>query len=157
MKSPFNYLMLFSLLMLGACNQSSEKKGDTTSATALDSANQQCFLAVDGVDSAKLNLITAKDGKITGALLINYLEKGDSDGTILGKFKDDTLFVDYTFRIGTLNKTFYKNPLAFLKKDGILMMGVGQIETFLGKSSFVKDKPISFDRGRFQFSSAPCK
>ena len=155
MKIRLLYLALVSSVVIVACNQSTEKKSKI-SATARDSANRGCLLAVDGVDSAKLSLITAKDGQVTGSLLINYLEKGDSDGLLSGKFQGDTLFVDYTFKIGTINKTFYKNPLAFLKRDGKLLMGVGQIETFLGKSSFVKDKPINFERGRFQFSQVPC-
>ena len=117
----------------------------------------QCFVAVDGVDSATLKLITDKDGKVTGSLLINYLEKGDSHGDLLGKFHGDTLFVDYSFQIGSTNKTFYKNPLAFLKKGDNLHMGVGQIETFLGKSGFVDNKLINFERGRFNFSKADCK
>ncbi|RZL19732.1 MAG: hypothetical protein EOO89_02455 [Pedobacter sp.] len=152
-------LYVLSILAVGAlysCSQGSEKKAET-GATKLDSANMQCFDAADGVDSASLKLITDKDGKVTGSLLINYLEKGDSHGEILGKFNGDTLFVDYSFQIGATNTTFYKNPLAFLKKDGKLFMGVGQIETFLGKSSFVDNKRISFDRGRFVFSTADCK
>ncbi|MHA4895831.1 hypothetical protein ACXZ1K_13845 [Pedobacter sp. PWIIR3] len=155
MKTITPYLLAVIFTALFGCNSTEKPKTDI-SATTLDSANMLCYTAVDGVDTAKLSLITAKDGKITGSLLINYLEKGDSNGKLSGKFKGDTLFVDYTFQIGSLNKTFYKNPLAFLKKDDKLFMGVGQIETFLGKSSFVKDKPINFERGRFTFSSNPC-
>lgn len=155
MKNVTPYFLAVSFLVLFGCNSTSEKKVKE-GATKLDSANMQCYTAVDSLDTATMSLITAKDGKITGALLINYSDKGDSEGTLLGKFKGDTLFVDYTFKIGSINKTFYKNPLAFLKKDDKLFMGVGQIETFLGKSSFVKDKPINFERGRFTFSSNPC-
>ncbi len=155
MKTITPYLIALFFSTLFACS-STEKPKTEISATKLDSANMKCYTAVDGTDTAKLSLITAKDGKISGALLINYLEKGDSEGTLLGKFKGDTLFVDYTFKIGAINKTIYKNPLAFLKKEGKLFMGVGQIETYLGKSSFVKDKPINFERGRFIFSTSPC-
>ncbi|WP_457289568.1 hypothetical protein [Pedobacter sp. UYP24] len=155
MKTITPYLIALLVSTLFACS-STEKPNSQIVATKLDSANMKCYTAVDGTDTAKLSLITAKDGKITGSLLINYLEKGDSEGNVLGKFKGDTLFVDYTFQIGAINKTFYKNPLAFLKKEDKLFMGVGQIEIFLGKSSFVKDKPINFERGRFVFSSSPC-
>jgi len=152
-------IFIVSSLIAGtlySCSQGTEKKAET-GATKLDSANMQCYIAADGVDSASLKLITDKNGKITGSLLINYLEKGDSHGELLGKFNGDTLFVDYSFQIGSINKTFYKNPLSFLKKDGKLFMGVGQIETFLGKSSFVDNKKINFERGRFIFSSTECK
>jgi hypothetical protein len=150
---------ILSLLVTGllfSCSQGTDKKSEI-GATALDSANMKCYVAADGVDSATLSLITDKNGKVTGSMLINYLEKGDSHGELLGKFHGDTLFVDYSFQIGETNKTFYKNPLAFLKKDGNLMMGVGQIETFLGKSAFVDNNKINFERGRFNFSLTDCK
>ncbi|MNH42269.1 hypothetical protein D3C79_1039360 [compost metagenome] len=89
--------------------------------------------------------------------MINYIDKGKNEGIVAGAYKGDTLFVDYTFKIGTENKTMYKNPLAFLKKDGKLILGVGQIETSMGKSYFVKGKPIDFEKGRFTFDSAVCK
>jgi len=150
------YILAIAAAAFASCSQGTEQK-KTIGATKLDSANMQCFVAVDGVDSATLKLITDKDGKVTGSLLINYLEKGDSHGDLLGKFHGDTLFVDYSFQIGSTNKTFYKNPLAFLKKGDNLHMGVGQIETFLGKSGFVDNKLINFERGRFNFSKADCK
>ncbi len=114
-------------------------------------------MAVDETDTAHLSLNYLKSGKITGSLLIKYLDKGKNDGLLDGKFKGDTLFVDYTFKIGTENKTVYKNPLAFLKKDGKLILGVGQIETYLGKSFFAKDKPINYDKVRFIFSASDCQ
>nr|WP_233174105.1 hypothetical protein [Pedobacter sp. ASV19] len=104
-----------------------------------------------------MKIKTLSTGKIAGKLVINYLDKGKNDGVVEGNFKGDTLFVDYTFKIGTSNPTIYKNPLAFLKKDGKLVMGVGQIETSLGKSYFVKGKPINFDKGRFVFAPVDCK
>ncbi|MEJ7559671.1 MAG: hypothetical protein WKF66_15285 [Pedobacter sp.] len=152
-------IYILGVLTAGAlysCSQGSEKKKEE-GATKLDSANMQCYTAVDSVNSASLNLITDKEGKVTGSLVINYQDKGDSHGDLIGKFHGDTLFVDYSFQIGSTNKTFYKNPLAFLKKENKLFMGVGQIETFLGKSSFVDNKRINFERGRFNFSSSDCK
>ena len=156
MKNSWYVICLLASATFYSCSQGTDKKKEE-GATSLDSANMQCYGAVEGVDSATLKIITDKNGKVTGSLLINYLEKGDSQGDIIGKFNGDTLFVDYSFQIGSTNKTFYKNPLAFLKKDGKLMMGVGQIETFLGKSSFVDNKKINFERGRFNFSPQDCK
>ena len=89
-------------------------------------------------------------------MLIKYDHKDPNKGKIAGKFNGDTLFVDYTFTVGDINKAIYKNPLAFLKKDNQLVMGVGQIETMLGKSYFVKDKPINFERGKFTFQPGTC-
>ncbi|WP_199119805.1 hypothetical protein [Pedobacter sp. ASV28] len=117
---------------------------------------KECYSAAYEKDSADLQLNIIDSSKVEGKLLINYHGKPKNDGTIDGRFKGDTLFVDYTFKTGK-NSTIYSNPLAFLKKDGKLIMGVGQIETSLGKSYFVKDKPINFERGKFTFTIMECQ
>lgn len=153
-KSVF-YLAFLTFPVLFSCNQGGAEQ---TSAKAADSlVSQQCFVAVDGADTANLNIKTLSSGKISGDLVINFKEKGKNDGKVEGKFAGDTLFVDYTFKIGMENKTIYKNPLAFLRKDGKLVLGVGQIQTTLGRSYFVKGKPISFEKGRFTFAPVDCK
>lgn len=155
MKKPAFYFALLAFPVLFSCNQGGTEQ---TSANATDSLiNEQCFVAVDGVDTANFNIKTLSSGKVSGDLTINFKEKGKNDGKVEGKFKGDTLFVDYTFKIGLENKTIYKNPLAFLKKDGKLILGVGQIQTTLGRSFFVKGKPISFEKGRFTFAPVDCK
>lgn len=160
MKKSALYLPFLALPLLFSCNQNAQRNQelkDSLSAVAKGLASKECYTAVDGRDTATLLVRPAVDGKVTGHLLINYLEKGKNDGEVEGVYKGDTLFVDYTFKIGTENKTIYKNPLALLKKDGKLILGVGQIETNLGRSYFVKGKPISFDKGRFTFEPTACK
>ncbi|NRF41805.1 hypothetical protein [Pedobacter foliorum] len=160
MRKSALYLALIALPLAFSCTQGGNKTSELKDSTKMDTADAQvskeCFIAIDGVDTAHLNVVTSAQGKVTGGLVIKYLEKGTNDGLIAGKFSGDTLFVDYTFKIGT-NKTIYKNPLALLKKDGKLVLGVGQIETSLGKSYFVKGKPINFERGRFTFAPTECK
>jgi hypothetical protein len=160
MKTPIFYLALMASPFLFSCNQNGSKSSEETdslSAVTDTAVHKQCFVAVDGKDTANLTLNGLNTGKVNGHLVINYLGKGKNDGDFEGAYRGDTLFVDYTFKIGTENKTIYKNPLAFLKKDGKLILGVGQIETNLGRSYFVKGKPISFDKGRFTFDPADCK
>jgi hypothetical protein len=160
MKKPGLYLSFLALPLMFSCNQSDNKNTqlkDSLSAMADTIARSECFVAIDAKDTANLTLVKSDNDKITGHLVINYLDKGKNDGELSGAYKGDTLFVDYTFKIGTTNKTLYKNPLAFLKKDGKLILGVGQIETTLGRSYFVKEKPISFDKGRFTFIPTDCK
>lgn len=155
MKKSIHFILFAAIPLTFSCGQGTEKQ---SSAKTTDTVvAKECFIAIDGVDTGKMQLETTAKGKVTGKLVIDYLDKGDSDGELLGKFKGDTLFIDYTFKVGTTNKTIYKNPLAFLRRDGKLIMGVGQIETFLGKSSFVKGKAINFERGRFTFSPDDCK
>lgn len=155
MKNPLLYVSFLALPLMFSCNQRDSK--GTLDASTDTVISKQCFIAVDQKDTAELTVNNFKKGKVIGHLLINYVDKGKNDGEIKGAYKGDTLFVDYTFKIGTVNKTIYKNPLAFLKKDGNLILGVGQIETSVGRSYFVKGKPISFEKGRFTFTPTECK
>ncbi|MNI50610.1 hypothetical protein D3C73_1052810 [compost metagenome] len=96
-------------------------------------------------------------GKVEGSLLIKYANKPQNNGKIDGKFSGDTLYVDYRFNTGKDSTRVFTNPLAFLKKDGKLVMGVGQIETTLGRSYFAKGKPINYEAGKFIFTAVNCK
>ncbi len=159
MKNSTFYFATGTMLLLFSCGQSNNTTGDkadSLSRSADTILTKECYVAVDQKDTANLSINTSGDGKVTGKLLINFLEKGKNDGEVAGEFRGDTLFVDYTFKIETTNETIYKNPLALLKKDGKLILGVGQIETTLGRSYFVKGKPISFDKGRFTFAPVDC-
>ncbi len=159
MKSSLFYLSFLALPLMLSCNQSGSKdpaSKDSLHASADTVGSKQCYIAVDVKDTAEFSFNNFKDGKLRGHLVFRYLDKGKNDGEISGVFRGDTLFADYTFKIGTVNKTIYKNPLAFLKKDGNLILGVGQIETSLGRSYFVKGKPIRFDKGRFTFKPVAC-
>ncbi|MNK31218.1 hypothetical protein D3C87_496450 [compost metagenome] len=160
MKNSALYLSFLALPLLFSCNQDAQKNKelkDSLAAVAKGLAPKECYMAIDATDTARMTIRPELNDKVTGDLVINYKEKGKNDGSFVGAYKGDTLFVDYTFKIGTTNKTVYKNPLAFLKKDGKLILGVGQIETSVGKSYFVKGKPISFDKGRFTFATVDCK
>lgn len=160
MKKLTFYPVLFLFPLLFSCNQGnkSAKEASTVTAVKTDSlSKEECFAAIDSNDKADLKIKTLSDGTVTGSMVINYFEKGKNDGTLEGKFKGDTLFADYTFKIGTQNPVVYKNPLAFLKKDGKLILGVGQIVTSMGRSYFVKGKAIRFDKSKFTFSPVACK
>lgn len=147
-------LIVAALPFLASCGNA-EKKKDT--ANAIDSnAKKECYVAIDGADTAYLDLRVAEI-KVDGDLLIKYADKAHNKGTVSGKFSGDTLFVDYTFTVGEAKTPIYKNPLAFLKKDKQLILGVGVIETAYGRSYFVKDKPINFERGKFVFELGNCK
>lgn len=154
-KNTFFGLVCMAAFQFG-CTQGNKDTAQQLS--EVDSViSTRCFVAADGKDTADLKVDSLASGKIKGFLTINYFEKDKNEGEIDGTFKGDTLFVDYTFKIGTKNKAVYKNPLALLRKDGKMVLGVGQIETSLGRSYFVKGKPINFERGRFVFDPVACK
>jgi hypothetical protein len=117
---------------------------------------KQCYVANFEGDTAILALKITDTTKVEGTLFIKYESTPQNDGIVRGEFKGDTLYVDYSFKIGE-GKGQFSNPLAFLKKDSALVMGVGQIETAYGRSYFVKDKPINYERGKFTFVPKTCE
>ncbi|MCZ4244365.1 hypothetical protein [Pedobacter punctiformis] len=159
MKKTVFYLAFLAIPLMFSCNQSGKKAGttDSTSTSTDTISNAQCYKAGYEKDSADLKIETLSSGKVKGKLAVKYAVKPMNDGLIAGEFKGDTLFVNYTFKTGEDTVSVHTNPLAFLKKDGKLIMGVGQIETTLGRSYFVKGKPINFERGKFTFEPADCK
>lgn len=160
MKKSAPFLALIASAVLFSCTQggnNSTEQADSLAKAKLDTVlHKECFIAIDETDTATLSLNTHGTDKVTGHLLIKYATKDKNDGELKGSFKGDTLFVDYTFKVGD-DKVVHKNPLAFLKKDGKLILGVGVIETTLGRSYFAKDKPINFERGKFTFDPVACK
>jgi len=153
MKRNLLYIAITAVPFLFACNQS-EKKADAKKDSVI---NQTCYASSFEKDSAAMILNTMASGKVTGSLLIKYGSKPKNSGEIDGKFHGDTLLVDYRFNTGNDTTRAFTNPLAFLKKDGKLIMGVAQIETTLGRSYFVKGKPINYEAGKFTFQEVPCK
>ena len=154
---------LICLALLAALFISCQNSGKTTSTA--DSLSEeknagvqerQCYMAVDGKDTAWLNIQTVKSGKVEGDMLIKYDGKPNNDGKLKGEFKGDTLFADYTFTTGD-KKEENRNPLAFLREGNKLTLGVGVIETYLGRSYLSKTEPIDFAKGRFKFNSTDCK
>jgi len=157
MKRTVIYTLLAAMPLVYSCGQNTEKSNSGTAAKQDSLFKNECYTAVEAKDKADLMLKIHEGKDVTGNLVINYFEKGKNDGVISGAYRGDTLFVDYTFKIGTENPTVYKNPLAFLKRGDSLILGVGQIETSMGRSYFVKGKPIRFDRSKFIFGPVECK
>ena len=159
----FLYVIVFPLaLSLGSCNQG--KNSDSVVSADSLATSEQCYTSVFETDTAHLKTITDTSGKVTGELTISFgelrpnsMEKMVNIGEIAGSFKGDTLFVDYTYKSGTINKETFKNPLAFLKKGETLVLGVGDIETYMGRSYFVAGKPIDFEISKFKFEPISCQ
>ncbi|HUH32924.1 MAG TPA: hypothetical protein VLZ28_03165 [Daejeonella sp.] len=164
MKNVIFFLGILASGLISACNQpqynSDKVAADSISAAAM---KNQCYQAVFEKDTGDLNIQTDKDGKVTGDLVMKYglkpneVERVINKGKVDGSFRGDTLFLNYLYTSGELNKTLYQNPLAFLRTGDQLAMGVGEIETSVGRSYFVKNKPIDFEKGRFKFAPVECK
>ena len=154
MKLPFTHLILALLPLAIACNQNTKDSKSKQKST--DVLKNECYVAVDSLDTARLTVNYLRSGDITGKLVIDYANKTRNEGELKGKFRGDTLYVDYTFKIPTKGDVIYRNPLAFLKTKEKLILGVGQIETTLGRSYFAKDVPIDYRQVKFKFDVAEC-
>ena len=151
-------LSLFCLLLICIGFESCQKKQnpEATQAKEEKPISVECYKALYENDTINLQINTLKDGSITGNMLMKIVDSPEKTGTISGKFHGDTLFVDYSFIQGTNEERKFKNPMALLKKDNELILGNGKIETYLGRSSFVKGAPIDFDRVKYKFSKVEC-
>ncbi|WP_367866405.1 hypothetical protein [Pedobacter sp. WC2423] len=149
MKNPMLICLALVSTILYSCRQDNGKNPEKPIATT-------CYMAVDGRDTAKMELQSFSKGRVSGNLVVNYYKKDNNHGEFEGAFKGDTLFVIYSFKIGK-NSTGYKNPLAFLKKEDKLIMGIGKMEGVLGRIYFRKDIPIDFTQGRFTYAPVNCK
>jgi len=145
MKKVLLTIFPIAVLFLQSCNQN-----NSPAAVQDPVLNTAYYLAADGQDTAHLTLDTYAKS-IKGKLRINFHKKEMNAGEIKGSFKGDTLFADYTFQVGD-KELKYKNPLAFLKKDGKLILGIGKMKTTIGRTYFSKEVPIDFSKGRFIFS-----
>lgn len=149
--------VLLSCIGLQSCkNDEKQKQAEAAKAEAEKVVNVQCYKAIYEKDTINLTLNTLKNGKLGGNMIMKVENTPEKNGEIAGEFHGDTLFVDYTFKeITDKNKTF-KNPMAFLKKDKQLILGNGTMQTTMGVTYLVKDKPIDFDRVKYKFDSVDC-
>lgn len=150
-KLPLLFLSLISLYLF-SCNQGSSTKTTVKSTDTVFKLS--CYRAIDGKDTAFLQLKDFKK-RTEGSLLFKFFKKDKNDGDIKGTYKGDTLFVNYGYHVGK-ETNWHINPVALLKKDGKLVMGVGKIGYLLGIPYFDKKVPIDFEQGRFIFEPVEC-
>ncbi|MCC9073677.1 hypothetical protein LNQ49_19025 [Flavobacterium sp. F-65] len=157
MKNLVLSFMLVSCIGLQSCKKNeAQKEADAAKLEAESVVSFQCYKAVYEKDTVDLKLNTLKNGKISGDLVMKVDGAPQKHGGIIGEFKGDTLFVDYTFIEGTNKNKTFKNPMAFLKREKQLILGNGSMETYLGRTSFTKGKPIDFDRVKYKFETTDC-
>ncbi|MBF4491914.1 hypothetical protein IR010_05115 [Flavobacterium sp. MR2016-29] len=148
--------LLLACIGFQSCKKEQSQKVDAVPADAEKVVSTQCYKAIYEKDTIDLKLNTLKSGKISGKMVMKAAAATEKTGEISGEFHGDTLFVDYTFiEVTNKNKTF-KNPMAFLKKDKQLILGNGTMQTTMGVTYLVKDKPIDFDRVKYKFETVDC-
>lgn len=157
MKNLFISCLLISIIGLQSCkNNESQKEKEVETVVTEKPVSVQCYRAIYENDTIDLKVNTLKSGKITGDMVMKVAKSPEKIGEIAGEFHGDTLFVDYTFKEKTNQNRTFKNPMAFLKRDKQLILGNGTMQTTMGVTYIVKDKPIDFDRVKYKFETAEC-
>ncbi len=148
--------LLLSFIGLQSCkNEEKQKAAEAAKAEDEVVVSTACYKAIYEKDTIDLKLNTLKNGKLTGDMVMNVAPSTVRKGEIAGEFHGDTLFVDYTFKVNDDVKTF-KNPMALLKRNNQLILGNGTMQTTMGVTYLVKDKPIDFDSVKYKFDSVEC-
>jgi len=148
--------------LLAACNNEKKTETITDSATVnpVDTtvtANDQnfangCYAYIKNRDTASLTLKV--DGEeVTGDLSYKLFEKDSNKGTIAGEFKGDTIIAEYDFNSEGVRSI---REIVFLKKDGKLYEGFGDVETKGTKVVFKNRATLKFDGG-LVFDPTACK
>jgi hypothetical protein len=155
MKNLGLFCLLLTCVGLQSCknNQSEKileaKKGE-------EPISVQCYKALYEQDTLDLKINTFKNGEIRGNMEMAISNMPKKVGEIVGEFRGDTLFANYTFTQGGNKEKTYKNPMAFLKRENQLILGNGKIQTTMGASDFAKGEPIDFESVKYKFTAVDC-
>ncbi len=115
-----------------------------------------CYRAVSAGDTAWLSIDTAQK-VIAGTLTVNYTAKMEIfDGKFTGRMYADTLKGYFDFKINK-GKEPFRNPVAFLRRDNKLTMGIGKFMMVMGSAHFDDKVPIDYESSRFVFEEGECQ
>lgn len=157
MKISALFYVLFAATLFVSCKNSEEKKEAKEAKEKVEEiVSATCYKAVYENDTIDLKVNTLKSGKVSGDLVMKIYAMPKKIGEIYGDYHGDTLLVSYTFIDEGNEKVTYKNPMAFLKKDSLLILGNGKMETSMGATYFVKGEPIDFENVKYKFSTVDC-
>jgi len=100
-----------------------------------------CFASFRNKDTVTLRF-TQTDTLISGELVYQFYEKDKNRGSILGVIKGDTIVADYTFNS---EGTSSRRQVVFLRRNGELVEGFGDVEPKDGKMIFRDLSTLTFD------------
>ncbi|MCX2572948.1 hypothetical protein [Pedobacter sandarakinus] len=144
-------IVAMALMSLAACQNNTNSNGEETKNSQAENNGAECFEYVNNKDTANLKL-NFDDDKITGTLAYNLFEKDKNDGVIAGIVKGDTLIADYTFNSEGTTST---RQVVWLKQDGKLVEGFGDIEEVDGKTMFKNVSSLTFGKSMV-FTKTEC-
>lgn len=157
MKKLITSCLLLACIGFQSCKNDEKKKEiELVKAEGEKVVSSQCYKAIYENDTIDLKVNALKNGKISGDMVMKVANAAQRTGEVAGEFKGDTLFVDYTFTDIEHKDTKFKNPMALLKRDNLLILGNGTMQTTMGVTYLVKDKPIDFENVKYKFSTVEC-
>ena len=143
------YLTVAGFSILTACQPQENKN---TESKLSSSTKQTCYSYTKNRDTATLMLITS--GRVvTGELIYQLFEKDSNNGIIKGEMRGDTLVAEYKFNSEGKEST---RQVAFLKRDGKLIEGYGEITEKDNKVIFNDISTLKFGDA-IEFTEVNCK
>jgi hypothetical protein len=134
------YVSLMLVLLITSCT---EEKGKGRQ------QQKVLYKSINKDDTASLRIILT-DRTFEGQYEINYHGLYKDSGDVNGIIKGDTLKGTYHYQhYGT--EEFYRIPIALLKKNNKLIMGVGDMEIYMNMTFFKKTVPIDYKNPKFIF------
>jgi hypothetical protein len=113
------------------------------------STTKMWYRAIDKDDTATFK-VSVTDQQFKGQFEINYHGSYKDSGEVSGYVRGDTLVGNYLFQHYGMEQ-LRRIPVALLKKDGKLILGVGAMEIFLDRTYFKKNAPIDYKNVKFVF------
>ncbi|MBE9598522.1 hypothetical protein [Pedobacter sp. MC2016-24] len=134
-----NILLISLMVLMYSCRNADVAKTEA----------QTLYSAIHQNDTATLKIrLTDKD--FYGQLETNYHGLYKDSGGVTGVVKGNILKGTYKFQHYGMEK-WHSIPITFLKKDGKLILGQGDMEIYMGMFYFKKNKPIVYDTTKFVF------
>ena len=130
-------------------NQSTQKDEETITSVVTE---QSCYTYIKNKDTASLMLMMSGH-IVTGELHYQLYEKDSNKGLIKGEMRGDTLVADYSFDSEGKQST---RQVAFLRKDGKLIEGFGEVMEKDGKTYFKSIADLKFGDA-IEFTKVNCK
>ncbi|MES2416971.1 MAG: hypothetical protein V4541_02225 [Bacteroidota bacterium] len=128
-------------------------QNNTNKSVLIDAkVDQHCYVYSNNKDSASLT-VTTNGPNISGKLAYYLFEKDSNTGTIKGELRGDTLIADYTFNSEGIESV---RQVVFLKKEGKLLSGFGEVVEKDGVTRFKDLSKLTFDN-LLQFTPTACK
>lgn len=148
-----NKILVFVVIcsVFFSCKKAEPKVENTPMQLEQEAVTKECYEYAKNKDTIQLKLII-KNKSVSGEMSYKLYEKDKNEGVIEGTMVGDTLFADYKF-ISEGVESF--RQVAFVKKNGTIVEGYGEVEERKGKIVFKNKKALKFSS--MVLNEIPCK